>query len=132
MADSPFYQKPQKDNRRGERQNIWVETQAAVRYFCPPEKTENSITAWVSNISERGALFVTRKEGLPAGAKIGATFPLRGHGCEFPIAVAAHIKHSRYLQDGKYSSGAEFFDLSEEAKKKIRDFMVTEQLNEAL
>ena len=130
--DSPFYQKPQKSSRRGERRNIRVEVQATVRYHRPPENTETSITASVSNISEGGALFVTHRQGIPVGAEIRATFPLRGSGNEFPITVAGHIKHSRYLPDGKYGSGVEFSDLSEEAKRKIRDFVVMEQLNEAL
>ena len=132
MADSPFYQKPQKGSRRGERRNIRPEIQAAVRYLCPPKNTETSVTAHVSNISEGGAFFVTRGAGIPVGAQISATFPLRGNGSEFPITVAGNIKHSRYLEDGKYGSGAEFFNLSEETKRRIRDFVVMEQLNEAL
>jgi len=132
MADSPFYQKPQKSFRRGERRNIRPEIQATVRYFCLPENTETKIDACVSNISEGGALFVTRRAGIPVGADIHATFPLRGGGSELPITVSGKIKHSRYLEDGKYGSGAEFFDLSDEIKRKIRDFVVMEQLNESL
>lgn len=132
MTDSPFYQKPQKGARRAERRNIRMEIQATVRYFCPPGKNETSVTAWVSNISEGGALLVTARDGIPVGAEIRATFPLRGHGSESPVTVAGHIRHSRYLQDGKYGSGAEFSDISEEVRKKIRDFMVIEQLNESL
>jgi len=129
MEDSPFFQKPQKGDRREERKNVRTEIQITVRYSCPPEKTETSVTAWVSNISEKGALFLTRKEGLPIGAEIHAVVQLRGQGNERPITVAGHVKSSKYLQDDRYGSGVEFFDVSEETHRKIRNFIMREELD---
>ena len=128
-VESPFYQKPQKSLREV-RTHIHAEIQATVRYRVPSKEEEILVQVFITDISEKGALFITPKEAIPLEAEVRATFPLPGLAHELPLSIVGKARRTKHLEGGKCGTGIEFTEVSGSGLKALRSFIALQQLDE--